>query len=229
MDDKSAYPYITQFKKEPFKSFITIKRKEIKSFYYKNYDKLIKYYQYFNENLLTASHLNLETIFWFLLLRKYLKEDKKVNREELYKFIKNCEVSHYESVGFKLSPYSDDLPDIYSTYLALSCLKILGLLKEYLFSEKQTQIKLEIKNFVLSHKKGNNFLHCLKKECETCKTCHPAKILYYVLEIFSLLGVDVRNNRDQFRSFLSDRKKDYSLTFRLLCLKYLDLDYEVKV
>ncbi|MDX1797744.1 MAG: hypothetical protein R3255_03765, partial [Candidatus Lokiarchaeia archaeon] len=228
MEDKSAYPYITQFKKEPFKSFITIKRKEIKSFYFKNYNKLISYYQYFNENLLTTSQLNLETIFWFLLLRKYLKEDNIVNREDLFKFIKNCEVPQHESVGFKLSPYSDDLPDIYSTYLALSCLNILGLLKEYLFSEKQNQIKLEIKNFVLAHKQGNKFLHCLKKECETCKNYPPAKILYYVLEIFSLLGVDVRNNRDQFRSFLSDRKKDSSLAFRLLCLKYLDLEYEVK-
>ncbi|MFX0006608.1 MAG: hypothetical protein ACFFAV_07755 [Candidatus Hermodarchaeota archaeon] len=228
MDDKFAYPYITQFKKEPFKSFITLKRKEIKSFYFKNYNELINYYQYFNENLLTTSQLNLETIFWFLLLRKYLKEDKIANREEIFKFIKNCEVSHYESVGFKLSPYSDELPDIYSTYLALSCLNILGFLKEYLFSEKQTQIKLEIKNFVLAHKQGNKFLHCLKKECEICKNCHPAKILYYVLEIFSLLGIDVRNYRDQFRSFLNDRKKDSALVFRLLCLKYLDLEYEVK-
>jgi hypothetical protein len=228
MDDKSAYPYITQFKKEPFKSFITIKSKEIKSFYFKNYTNLTKYYQFVNEKLLNSSQLNLETIFWFLLLRKYLKEDIKVNREEIFKFIKNCEVPQYESVGFKLSPFSDDLPDIYSTYLALSCLKNLGLLNEYLLSEKQTQIKSEIKNFVLSHKKGNSFLHCLKKECEICKSSHPAKILYYVLEIFSLLGIDVRNNRDQFRSFLSDRKKDSSLIFRFLCLKYLDLDYEVK-
>ncbi|MFW9820824.1 MAG: hypothetical protein ACFFE5_14545 [Candidatus Thorarchaeota archaeon] len=228
MDDKTAYPYITQFKKEPFKSFITIKRKEIKSFYIKNYDKLIIYYQYLNENLLTASQLNLETIFWFLLFRKYLKEDKIPNREKLFKFIKNCEVPQYETMGFKSSPYSDDIPDIYSTFLALSCLKLLGYLKEYLFSEKQTQIKLEIKNFVLAHKKANNFLHCLKKECEVCKNCHPAKILYCVLEIFSLLGVDVRNNRDQFRSFLIDKKKDSSMVFRLLCLKYLDLDYEVK-
>ncbi len=227
-DDKSAYPYITQFKKEPFKSFLNIKRKEIKSFYYKNYTKLIEFYQYFNQNLLNAPQLNLETIYWFLLLRKYLKEDKNANREELFKFIKNCEVHQYEKIGFKLSPYSDNIPDIYSTYLALSCLKILGLLKEYLLSEKQTQIKGEIKNFVLAHKKGNNFVHCQDKDCETCKNYHPAQILYYVLEIFSLLGVDVRNNRDQFRSFLSDRKKDSSLIFRLLCLKYIDLDSEVK-
>ncbi|MFX1380685.1 MAG: hypothetical protein ACFFA4_16500, partial [Promethearchaeota archaeon] len=148
--------------------------------------------------------------------------------EEIFKFIKKCEVHLDEKVGFKFSPYSDKIPDIYSTYLALSCLKNLGLLNEYLISDKQTQIKGEIKNFVLEHKKGNNFLHCLDKDCEECKNWHTLRILYYVLEIFSFLGIDVRNSRDQFRSFISDRKKDFSSVFRLLCLKHLDLDSEVK-
>jgi hypothetical protein len=228
VDDKSAYPYITKFKKEPFKSFITIKRKEIKSFYYRNNDKLIEFYQHFNQNLLNVPQLNLETIYWFLLLKKYLKKEKIINREEIFEFIKKCEVRHYEMIGFKFSPYSDKIPDIYSTYLALSCLKNLGILKEYLISEKQTQIKGKIKNFVITHKKGNNFLHCQDKECEICKNSEPTKILYYILEIFSLLGIDVRNNREQFRSYLSDKKKDSSVIFRLLCLKYLELDSEVK-
>ena len=228
VDDKSAYPYITKFKKEPFKSFINVKRKEIKSFYYKNYDKLIEFYQYFNKKLLNVPQLNLETLYWFLLLRKYLKEDKKVIRKEIFKFIKKCEVHKSEKLGFKFSPHSDKIPDIYSTYLALSCLKNLGLLKEYFITEKKTQIKGEIKNFVLTHKKGNIFLHCQDKDCDICRNFHPARILYYILEIFSLLGIDVRNNRDQFRSYLSERKKDFSLVFRLLCLKYLDLDSEVK-
>ncbi|MFW9972902.1 MAG: prenyltransferase/squalene oxidase repeat-containing protein, partial [Candidatus Odinarchaeota archaeon] len=228
MDSKSAYPYITKFKKELFKSFISVKRKDIKNFYYRNHDKLIEFYQHFNHNLLKNLQLDLETIFWFLLLRKYLKEDKKVNREELFKFIKKCEVHNYEEVGFKSSPYSDKNPDIYSTYLALSCLKILGLLNEYLISEKQTQIKGEIKNFVLAHKKGNNFIHCLNKECDICKNLQPARILHYVLEIFTLLGADIRSNRDQFRSYLTDKKRDSTVIFRFLCFKYLDLDSEVK-
>ncbi|MFX0143615.1 MAG: hypothetical protein ACFE9C_06010 [Candidatus Hodarchaeota archaeon] len=228
VDDKAAYPYITKFKKEPFKSFINTRKKEIKSFYYRNFDNLIKFYQHYNQNLLKIPQLNLETVYWFLLFRKYLKQDKKLNSEDIYKFIKKCEVHQHEKVGFKFTPFSDKHPDIYSTYLALSCLKNLGLLQEYLISEKKTQVKGEIKNFVLEHKRGNAFLHCQEKDCETCKNCHPTETLYYVLEILSLLGVDVRNNRDQFRSYLSDRKKDASLIFRLLCLKYLDLDSEVK-
>ncbi|MFX1552164.1 MAG: hypothetical protein ACFFB9_17580 [Promethearchaeota archaeon] len=228
VDDKSAYPYITKFKKERFRSFVNVRKKNIKSFYYRNFGNLIEFYQHYNQNLLKIPQLNLETVYWFLLLRKYLKQDKKVNIEDIFKFIKRCEVQQPEKVGFKFTPFSDKNPDIYSTYLALSCLQNLGILEEYLISEKHTQIKGEIKNFVLEHKKGNVFLHCHEKDCETCKNCHPAETLYYVLEIFSLLGVDVRNNRDQFRSYLSDRKKDASLIFRLLCLKYLDLDSEVK-
>ncbi|MFX1594330.1 MAG: hypothetical protein ACFFCL_16690, partial [Promethearchaeota archaeon] len=228
MDDKSAYPYITKFKKKPFKSFINIKRREIGSFYYTEYNRLIEFYQYVNQNLLNDPHLNLETVFWYVLLRKYLKEDKRVNREELFKFIKNCEIHQDDQIGFIFSPNSERVPDIYSTYLALSSLKNLGFLSEYLLSDGQVQIKGEIKNFLLSHKKGNRFLHCQEKECDSCKNLPPAKVLYYVMEIFSFLGVDVRANRDQFRSYLGDKKRDNSIVFRHICLKYLDLDSEVK-
>lgn len=228
VDDKSAYPYVTKFKKEPFKSFVSIKKREIKTFYFSKHDKLIEFYQYFNQNLLNDPQLNLETVFWFVLLRKYLKEDKIINRDVLFKYIKRCEVNNYEQLGFKLSPYSENLPDIYSTYLALASLKNLGLLNEYLFSDGQSQTKGEIKNFILSHKKGNKFLHCKEKECEKCRNISSNKVLYYVMEIFSFLGIDVRMNRDQFRSCLGDKKRDSSLIFRHLCLKYLDLDSEVK-
>jgi hypothetical protein len=228
VEEKSAYPYITKFKKEPFSSFIGVKRRDIKRFYHSQYNKVTEFYKYFNQNILDVPNLNLETIFWLILLRKYLKEDKKELGEEIFNFIKKCEVQQYDQVGFKLSPTSLENPDIYSTYLALSSLKILGFLNGYLISEGQNRIKDEIKNFLFSHKKGNKFLHCHDKECDICKKISPARTLYYVLEIFSLLGVDVRINRDQFRSYLGDRKRDSSLIFRLLCLKFLDLDLEVK-
>jgi len=228
VDDKFAYPYITKFKKEPFKSFINVKRRDIKTFYFSEHDKLIEFYHYFNQNLLNDPQLNLETVFWFVLLRKYLKEDKRINREALFKFIKKCEIRKNDQVGFKFSPYYEKLPDIYSTYLALSCLKSLGLLREYLLSDGQSQIKGEIKNFILVHKKSNKFVHCQEKECDKCKNLSSNMILFYVMEIFSFLGVDVRINRNQFRSYLSDKKRDFSLVFRHICLKYLNLDSEVK-
>ncbi|MCK4780857.1 MAG: hypothetical protein KAT57_11735, partial [Candidatus Lokiarchaeota archaeon] len=125
-------------------------------------------------------------------------------------------------------PHSEKNPDICSTFFALSSLKNLGLLNEYLISEGRTHVKEQIKNFVLSLKKGNRFLHCQDKECEICRNISSTRLLYYVLEIFTILGVDVRVNRDQFRSYIDEKKKDSSLSFRLLCFKYLDLDLEVK-
>ncbi|MFX1389420.1 MAG: hypothetical protein ACFE9Z_05070 [Promethearchaeota archaeon] len=228
VDDKSAYPYITKFKKEPFKSFVTIKKGQIRSFYYNNYDKLFELYQFFNQNLFNYPNLSLENIFWVVLLRKYLKVESKTDRDKIFDFIKKCEIIQYDQIGFKISPFSNGTPDIFSTYLALSSLKNLGLLKEYLFSDGKTQIKEEIKNFVLSHKKGNKFLHCQEKDCDICKNCEDTRILYYILEIFTLLGVDVRNNKEQFKSYLGDKKRDPSMIFRHLNFKYLDLEMEVK-
>ncbi len=228
VEEKSAYPYITTFKKEPFKSFIRVKRKEIGNFYYSEHNRIVEFYQYYNQNLLKDPNLNLESVFWFLLLRKYLKQEKRFNKDEIFNYIKKCEIQQYGQLGFKLSPHSEKVPDIHSTYLALSCLKNLGLLKQYLFSKEPDQIKGEIKNFVLSLKKGNKFLHCQDKECNIDKNISSAQMLYYVLEIFSLLDIDVRVNRDQFGLYLGDKKRTPSLIFRFLCLKYLDLDLEVK-
>ncbi len=228
MEEKSAYPYITTFKKEPFKSFIRVKKTEINNFYCSEYDKLAKFFQHYNENLLTDPYLNLETIFWFLLLRKYLKEEKAIKKDEIYNFIRKCEIQHYDQIGFKPSPHSEKPPDIFSTYFALSCLKNLGLLKQYLLSEGHDEIRGEIKNFVFSHKKGNHFLHCQDKDCNIDKDIPSAQTLYHVLEIFALLDIDVRINRDQFRHYLGDKKRSPSLIFRFLCLKYLDVESEVK-
>ena len=228
IEDKSAYPYITSFKKEPFKSFVTVNKKQIRNFYYHDFDKLFEFLKFFNQNLINEPRLTIENIYWFVLLKKYLKEDTYIKQNEIFNFIKKCEIRSDNQIGFKFSNHAEQRPDIFSTYLALSSLKNLGLLKEYLFYDGQTHIKEEIKNFVLSHKKGNKFLHCFDKDCTLCKNFPPARILYFVLEIFTLLGVDVRNNRSQFRSYLIETKKESSLIFRHLCLKYLGLDLEVK-
>jgi len=228
VEEKSAYPYITKFKKEPFKSFISTNRREIDNFYLSNFEKINKFYQNLNRTLLEDSNLNLEILLWFLLLRKYLKEDKKKYREEIFDFIKRCEVLQNENIGFKLNPNSEKVPDIYATYLALSNLKQLGLLDEYLSLDEQNQARTKIKKFILSHKKGNTFLHCLGKECDVCKNISSTRTLYYVIESFSLLEIDVRANQSQFRSYLGDRKRNFPFIFRLLCFKFLELELDVK-
>ncbi|MFX1532047.1 MAG: hypothetical protein ACFFBC_13100, partial [Promethearchaeota archaeon] len=229
VEQKSAYPYITKFKKEPFRSFINTKNRNIGNYYLRNYNTLVSFYNYFKDNLLNEPNLTLENIFWFTLLRKYIKEEKKEVRNEIFKYIKKCEIRLNEQIGFKLSLDPQKHPDIYSTYLALGSLKSLGLLKEYFTSEGQSHIKEEIKNYILSLRKGNSFLHCHDKECNICRESSPTKTLFYILEIFSLLGLEIRNSREQFRTYISDsKKKPKALLYKFLCLKYLDFESEVK-
>ena len=229
MEQKSAYPYITKFKKEPFKSFVTIKKRNIGNYYLKEFSKLVTFYKYFEANLINQSNLTLVEIFWFSLLKKYTKNENKESRDDIFKFIKKCEIDQFEQIGFKLSHDPEKQPDIYSTYLALSSLKSMEILKEYFSSVGQNQIKEEIKNFVLSLRKGDRFLHCHDKECEICKEISPARTLFYVMEIFTLIGIDIRNSKEQFRSYIGEsKKKPEALLYKFLCLKYLDLDSEVK-
>ena len=230
MENKTAFPYITEFKKEPFRSFVFVERREIGSFYISNYEKVLELYQTYNKSLLNESNLLLENIYWFLLLRKYLKQKEKDYREEIFKFIKSCEVEIIEKdqLGFKPSPNSTKKPNVWSSYFALASLKLLGVLEEYLSSKGQDENIRKIKNFIYDHKRNNGFLHCLDKECEENNKSPNAKTLYFVIESLILLGVDVRLFKEQFRQYINDRKKDTSIIFKLLSLKFFDLDLDVK-
>ena len=230
MENKTAYPYITEFKKEPFKSFVLTNRKDIGNFYLSNYNKILELYQNYNSNLFTISSLKLEDIFWFLLLRKYIKQKVEDFSEELLEFIKNCEVEIIEKdqLGFKSSPHSVKTPDIWSTYYALASLELLGVLKQYLSSKGQDIVVEKIKNFIYDHKRNNGFLHCLDKQCDLYDQGPLGKTFYFVIESLILIGVDVRIFKEQFRQYLGERKKDISLIFKLLSLKFFDLDSDVK-
>jgi len=227
---KTAYPYITEFKKEPFSSFVFTKRREIGSFYLSDYEKVLELYQTYNKSLLNESNLLLENIYWFLLLRKYLKQNKNDYREEFLEFIKSCEVEIIEKdqLGFKTSPNSIKKPDVWSSYFALASLKLLGVLEQYLSSKGQNENIRKIKNFFYDHKRNTGFLHCLDKECAVDNKSSNAKTLYFVIESLLLLGVDVRLFKEQFRQYLNDRKKEISIIFKFLSLKFFDLDSDVK-
>jgi hypothetical protein len=230
VENKTAYPYITEFKKEPFKSFALIKRKDIGNFYLSNYERVLELYQFYNESLLKESSLKLKDIYWFLLLRKYLKQKVDVFREGYLNFIKSCEVEIIEKdqLGFKSSPNSLKKPDIWSLYYALASLELLGILNEYLSSKGQDVIVRTIKNFIYDHKRNNGFLHCLDKTCPECDRGPEGKTFYYVIESLLLIGIDVRAFKEQFRQYLKERKKDSSIVYKLLSLKFFDLDLEVK-
>jgi len=230
VENKTAYPYITEFKKEPFKSFVLANRKDIGNFYLSNYNKVLELYQNYNINLIKESSLNLEDLFWFLLLRKYIKQKVDDLSEVFLEFVKTCEVEIIEKdqLGFKASPYSVKAPDIWSTYYALASLELLGVLQQYLASKGQDIIIEKIKNFIYDHKRNNGFLHCLDKQCELSSRGPLGETFYYVVESLMLIGVDVRVFKEQFRQYLRERKKDVSLIFKLLSLKFFDLDSDVK-
>ena len=226
VENKTAYPYITEFKKEPFKSFVLANKKDIGNFYLSNYNKVLELYQNYNLNLIKESSLNLEDLFWFLLLRKYIKQKVDDHSEVFLEYVKICEVEIIEKdqLGFKSSPYSVKAPDIWSTYYALASLELLGKLQQYLASKGQDIIIEKNKNFIYDHKRNNGFLHCLDKQCELCNQGPLGETFYYVVESLMLIGVDVRVFKEQFRQYLRERKKDVSLIFKLLSLKFFDLD-----
>ncbi|MFX1402478.1 MAG: hypothetical protein ACFE8V_14670 [Promethearchaeota archaeon] len=229
-EKKTAYPYITEFKKELFESFVLIDRKKIGSFHLGYYNRIIKLYHTRAEAIRKESNLDLEHLYWFLLLGKYLKEDFGNQIQFFYDFVKSCELDIIEKdqIGFKKNPTSSALPDIWSTYYALACIKLLGLLDDYFLVKGRIDTIRKIKNFLYDHKKGEIFLHCLDKACEIHKQPFTAETVFYILEILTIIGNDVRLFKEQFRSYLSNRKKIPSMLFKYLAIKYLDLELDVK-
>ncbi|MFO8018635.1 MAG: hypothetical protein R6U96_08370 [Promethearchaeia archaeon] len=229
IEEKSGYPYITTFKKAPFKSFSLIKDRKIGSFFFSAYDQLDEFYEYFKKNLLDDKSLTLKKVYWFLLLGKYFKQNF-AKTEELYKFIQSCQYELKDGrIGFKENPASPKkYPNVRSTYYALVSMKILGVLKEYLQSKGKGRVPSEIKRFIISHQKKNIFIHCKNKDCEICGGFPPEKTLFFIIEIFSLLKTDIRIQQSKFLNFISKTTEDYSVNFKLLCLNYLGLNSKVK-
>ncbi|MFW9951032.1 MAG: hypothetical protein ACFFKA_13020, partial [Candidatus Thorarchaeota archaeon] len=167
---------------------------------------------------------------WFLLLRKYLKQSVSSFKDEIYNFILKCEVDIIEKdqLGFKLYPSSTSVPDIWSLYYGLMALNLLETTEVYLSSRGSNENSRRISNFINDHIKGNKFSHCLDKRCERCNQILEEQTFYYILELHTLLGIDVRLYKERYKSFLNEKKKDMALIFKLLSIKFFDLDLEVK-
>ncbi|MBD3214034.1 MAG: hypothetical protein GF311_15600 [Candidatus Lokiarchaeota archaeon] len=226
----SAYPYITVFKKEPFKSFVQIEKQGIGSFYFSQYDKIIQFLDFYKKDIFDFKDVSLRHIFWFLLLNKYLREELADEiKEHIVNYIEKCEIEKDGMLGFINSPFSQQKkPDIWSTYYALSSLKIMENLGIYLKSRGESVVLTELKEFINAHDKDDEFIHCLDKNCEICKRTSPSRTLYFVLELLLLLGVDVRNHKSKFNGYLDDLKEEPDIVFKLLCQKVLDLELRVK-
>lgn len=224
-----AYPYITQFKKEPFQSYALIERQEIRSFYFSKDEQISEFAQFFERNLFDLQSPSLKNIYWFLLLKKYLKSEITQDvKESLYEFILKCEINQDGMVGFVRAPYSKQKRgDIRSTYFALVSVKLMGYLDNYLASKGKGIVIAGLKTFIESHDKGDRFVHCLEG-CEICDKTHPARTLFYVLEVLTLLGFEVRAYKSKYSPYIGKLKKKFSSLFQFLCLKYFDLDHKVE-
>ncbi|TFF93546.1 MAG: hypothetical protein EU543_03370, partial [Promethearchaeota archaeon] len=168
---ENAYPYITIFKKEPFKSLVQVGKEEIGSFYFGQYDKIIDFLNFYKSNIFDFKNLSLKNLYWFLLLIKFLREDiTEELKGRIIDYISGCEIEKNGMLGFIRSPYSQQKkPDLWSTYYALSSLRIINYLKLYLKSKGETVVLTEIKEFINAHDKKEKFIHCLEQDCEICK------------------------------------------------------------
>ncbi len=229
-EKKAAYPYITEFKKEPFQSFALIEKEAIRSFYFSKDAKLLKFFEYFETNLFDLQSLSLRKVYWFLMLKKYLRHElSKGFKERLYDYIQKCEIHREGVIGFRASPYSKQKKgDIRSTYYAIISLYLMRYFKFYLASKGHGIVMAELKSFIECHDKGNRFVHCLEKGCEICDEAHPARTLYYVLELLTLLGFEVRAYKTKYSVYIGKLKERFPIFFQLLCLKYFDLDHSVE-
>ncbi|MBN1215420.1 MAG: hypothetical protein JXA99_08240 [Candidatus Lokiarchaeota archaeon] len=230
IEGKYAYPYITVFKKEPFRSFVLLKPQDIGSFYFSKYDRITEFFQLFTKNLFNITSLSIEDIYWYVLMSKYLKEEihHKV-KEKIFSYIRSCEIDKDGKLGFKSHPQSNQKkPDIWSTYFAIVSFYLMGDLKEFMKIKGEAIARSQIKDFINSLDKGDRFRHCLKKDCEVCKKGQFDKTLYFILELFTILNIEVREHKSKFSSYIGDLKKDPSLVFKLLSLKFLGLELNVE-
>ncbi len=202
--------------------------KIIPDYYIPYYDLIMKYYEAVSQELLNYRNLNLENIYWYLIMGKYLRIDldKIPNINEIVKFVLKCEVKikNHDSIGFRFTPFSkQEVPDTWSTAYALVILNLLNRLNDYLInSSDDNNKKREIINFILSCKNKSKFLHCTKK-CQICKKTSEYKTLFSVLE--SLLVLNERLPfENEIKSTISKNNTENSPKnlFRLINMKFLN-------
>lgn len=166
---------------------------------------------------------SLETIFWFFLLKKYLKLPIEKHDYEFYDDLLKCEVIEEKKTGFKANPLHlwnitrdkqniNSDPDLSSTFYALHILKYIGRLNEYLQDQNG-----EKRNFLLNYIEDFEG-HCKNREN---KSISEYKILFFLISIYDLLGVPPKTLNSRFLRKLSQSCKGTDQIYRLLCLQYI--------
>ncbi|MBD3353176.1 MAG: hypothetical protein GF364_16970, partial [Candidatus Lokiarchaeota archaeon] len=225
----NAYPYISQFKKPQWYPFSL--KKMIPDFYIPYFDELLKYYKTVANHLFRIPSLNLENIYWFLIMGRYFKINiTKLNMvDRLYDFVTKCAVETSEYIGFKFTPnQKKNIPDTWSTGFALVILRLIGKLGFYLRSRQDVSIKKKILNFILNCRTKKRFLHCLDK-CSICKKTSQYKALYSILESILALNLNPQEYANDILPMLEalKDKSSFKNIFRIIDLKYFGIFKEV--
>ena len=224
-DTKSdlGYPYIMNYKKPQWYPYSLVK--VIPDFYIPYFDLMMKYYEVVSDKILNYRNVNLENVYWYLILGRYLKVDIEKLRyiDEIIIFVKSCEMKDGDNfIGFKFSPYSPQKgPDTWSTSFALVILKLLGKLNEYFADPQEPQLKKKIRGFIMSCKTKNSYLHC-KHKCQICKKTTEYKTLFSVLESLLVLDGTSRSLENEILPLITKNNvgNNPKNLFRLIDLKF---------
>ena len=217
------YPLISTYKKPQWYSFTSLKT--VPQVFLPHRNVLEQYYAGVSEQILNYSELNLENLYWYLLLGKYLGVNlhKLPIKEEIYKLVLKCGIETEDQLGFRFIPFTENSPDVWSTNFALVILYLLGKLEEYLYQGFDLNRKSKVMNFLLSCQQDSHFVHC-KLNCSVCKKTSEQKTLFHVLDTLLLLGGD---GIHAYRAVIMDSLKAIKLgnipynVFRLLDLRFL--------
>lgn len=132
--------------------------------------------------------VKLEDLFWYLVLQRYLERDDP-DFEELVDVIRECEVSSNDHLGFKPSLVSKaTIPDVWSTFYALSCLELLGKLNYYLNMAIEERRRERLVQFLKDLQYRDYFLHCPAK----CDACHDRELAFQTY-FFAIQTLDKLN------------------------------------
>ncbi|MHA1899142.1 MAG: prenyltransferase/squalene oxidase repeat-containing protein [Promethearchaeota archaeon] len=201
----------------------------IPDFFIPHYETVLNFFKGVSEQLLKYPNLDLEVIYWYLMMVRYLQVDLNkmpTMTKELFKFVKKCEIKKDDDVvGFKLSPRSKQTePDIWSTAYALIILKSMGKLSQYLTDPSIGVSHNQIKMFVESCRNKREYVHCLSN-CEICKKTTVYRTVFSVLEIFlSLYGDNMprMDKRDIIEMIKKSPGNSAKNVFRLIDLRLVN-------
>lgn len=192
----------------------------------------MKYYEEVSENILNHRNVNLENIYWYLVLGRYLNvriADVKYAKD-IYEFVTRCEMRDQDKVGFKFSPYAKQkVPDVWSTAFALVILKLLGRLKDYFLTRRHERLKEKILKFIKSCKIKGVYRHCTDN-CKICKRTSNFRTLFSVFEALLILEPDFRKYKEEFAAdfYLKNVKRTPKDVFRLIDMKFFDLKRDIE-